>query len=74
MTIMKTLIVANALEKLMPISSLKVMRVKVMTSQMLSMKMKISNNGMEMMLKRGNISVETEVAMIHMKVSDLRLC
>ena len=74
MTIMKTLMEAKALEKLIPISSLKVMRVKVMTSQMLSMKMRITRMGMVMMLKRGNISVETEVAMIHVKVSDLRLC
>ena len=74
MTIMKTLMEAKALVKLMPISSLKVMRVKVMTSQILRMKMRITRMGKVMMLKRGNISVETDVAMIHMKVNDLRLC
>ena len=74
MTIMKTLMEAKALVKLMPISSLKVMRVKVMTSQILRMKMRISSSGIVMILKSGNISVETDVAMIQMKVSDLRLC
>jgi len=74
MAIMNTFIVANARLKLMLIFRLKVIRVKVMTSQMLRMKMMIMMRGMVMMLNSGNISVVMDVAIIQIKVSDLRPC
>ena len=71
-TIIKTFMVANARLKLMPIFKLKVIRVKVMTSQMLRIKMTMSRRGMVTILKRGNINVVMDVAIIQMKVNDLR--
>jgi len=74
MAIMNTFIVANARLKLMLIFRLKVIRVKVMTSQMLRIKMMIRRSGMVIILKSGNISVVMDVAIIQIKVSDLRPC
>ena len=71
-TIIKTFMVAKARLKLMPIFKLKVIRVKVMTSQMLRIKMTMSRRGMVTILKRGNINVVMDVAIIQMKVNDLR--
>jgi hypothetical protein len=73
-TTMKTLIVVNAVLKLMPILRLKVIRVKVMTSQILRIKMMSRSRGMVTILNSGNINVVIDVAMIQMKVRDLRLC
>ena len=60
--------------KLVPILRLKVIRVKVMTNQMLRIKMRMSRMGMVTILKRGNINVVMDVAIIHVKVNDLRPC
>jgi len=61
---MKTLKVANAVLKLIPIFKLKVIRVKVITSQILRMRIMSRRRGMVSTLKSGNIKVVTDVAMI----------
>ena len=66
--------VAKALLKLILIFRLKVIRVKVMTSQMLRIKMMIRRSGIVIILKSGNMSVVMDVATIQMKVRDLRPC